>query len=30
MSDFLYSIILIGMFIIMLYSISEENDDESD
>lgn len=31
MNDFLYYIIIVGMFIIMLYSVSgEENDGNSD
>ena len=30
MSNLLYIVILFGMFIIVLYSVSEENNDEPD
>lgn len=30
MSNLLYGVILLGMFIIVLYSVSEENNDEPD
>lgn len=30
MSNILYGVILFGMFIIVLYSISEENNDQDD